>query len=71
MQAMATTMRLTRNAWLVSAHALVVLAVAACAFAFALYRITTNTSIPGADPHYRYWALGYARPTGVNFGTVG
>ncbi|WP_297920989.1 ABC transporter permease [Metallibacterium sp.] len=65
------SMRLTRNAWLVSAHALVVLAVAACAFAFALYRITTNTSIPGADPHYRYWALGYARPTGVNFGTVG
>ena len=65
------SMRLTRNAWLVSAHALVVLAVAACAFAFALYRITTNTSIPGADPHYRYWALGYARPTGVNFRTVG
>ena len=64
-------MRLTRNTWLVSAHALVVLAVAACAFAFALYRITTNTSIPGADPHDRYWALGYARPAGVNFGTVG
>ncbi|WP_461440602.1 ABC transporter permease [Metallibacterium sp.] len=64
-------MRLTRNAWLVSAHALVVLAVVACALAFALYRITTNTSIPGADPYYRYWALGYARPTGVNFGTVG
>jgi hypothetical protein len=64
-------MRLTRNPWLVSAHALVVLAVAACALAFALYRITTDASIPGADPHYRYWALGYARPTGVNFGTVG
>lgn len=63
--------RSTRNTWLTLAHALVVLAVVACALAFALYRITTNTGIPGADPHYRYWALGYARPTGVNFGTVG
>ena len=63
--------RWTRNGWLLSAHALVVLAVAACALTFALYRITTDARIPGADPHYRYWALGYARPTGVNFATVG
>ncbi len=64
-------MRLTRNAWLVSAHVLVILATVACALALALYRITTNPGIPGADPHYRYWALGYARPTGVSFATVG
>ncbi len=63
--------RLKRGVWLVSAHLLVVLAIVACAVGFALYQITTNASIPGADPHYRYWALGYARPTGVNFRTIG
>ena len=64
-------MRLNRGTWLLGARALVVLAVAACALAFALYRITTDAGISGTDPNYRYWALGYARPTGVNFGTVG
>ncbi len=58
-----------RLPWMqLSAHALLALAAAATALAFASLRVMNDQRIPGAGPGYRYYALGMLRSTGPDFG---
>ncbi len=60
-----------RLPWMqIAAYALLALAVAATALAFALLHTWDSPQIPGAAPGYRYLALGYERPTGVDYSGV-
>ena len=56
--------------WQGVAYALLALAIAATALAFAVSQAWNSPLIPGAAPGYRYLALGYQRPKGVSFTTV-
>ena len=58
-----------RLPWMqIVAYALLALAVAATALAFASLRVLNDQRIPGAGPGYRYCALGMLRSTGPDFG---
>ena len=60
-----------RLPWMqIAAYALLALAVAATALAFALLHTWDSPRIPGAGPGYRYLALGYRRPTGEDFAGI-
>ena len=60
-----------RLPWMqVVAYALLALAVAATALAFAMLHAWESPVIPGAAPGYRYLALGYQRPTGEDFAGI-
>ena len=60
-----------RLPWMqIAAHALLALAVAATALAFALLHTWDSPRISGAGPGYRYLALGYRRPTGDDFAGI-
>ena len=57
-----------RLPWMqIVAYALLALAVAATALAFASLRVMNDQRIPGAGPGYRYYALGMLRSTGPDF----
>ncbi|MCK9367005.1 MAG: ABC transporter permease [Metallibacterium scheffleri] len=56
------------NAWMqIGAYALLALAIAATALAFATLRVLDTAGIPGAAPGYRYYTLGVMRSTGPSF----
>ena len=56
------------NAWMqIGAYALLALAIAASALAFACLRVLDTASIPGTAPGYRYYTLGVMRSTGPSF----
>ncbi|MHB1618312.1 MAG: ABC transporter permease, partial [Metallibacterium sp.] len=56
------------NAWMqIGAYALLALAIAASALAFASLRVLDTAGIPGAGPGYRYYTLGVMRSTGPSF----
>ncbi|MHB8571284.1 MAG: ABC transporter permease, partial [Metallibacterium sp.] len=56
------------NAWMqIGAYALLALAIAASALAFACLRVLDTAGIPGAGPGYRYYTLGVMRSTGPSF----
>ena len=60
-----------RLPWMqVVAYALLALAVAATALAFAMLHAWESPVIPGAAPGYRYLALGYRRATGNDFSGI-
>ncbi len=57
-----------RLPWMqIAAYALLALAVAATALAFASLRVMNDPRIAGAGPGYRYYALGMLRSTGPDF----
>ncbi len=56
------------NTWMqIGAYALLALAIAASALAFACLRVLDTASIPGTAPGYRYYTLGVMRSTGPSF----
>ena len=54
----------------VLAHALLALAMAATALAFAMLHAWESPAIPGAAPGYRYLALGFRRSTDPDFSGI-
>ncbi len=60
-----------KSSWVLSgAYALLALAVATTALAFAILRAWDSPVISGAAPGYQYLALGYQRPTGPDFSSI-
>ncbi|MHB1896083.1 MAG: ABC transporter permease [Metallibacterium sp.] len=56
------------NAWMqIGAYALLALAIAASALAFASLRVLDTAGIAGTGPGYRYYTLGVMRSTGPSF----